>query len=51
MRYYPRDQSPAWVEVAISKIGGSVPTRKYRGDGLGSVTSGPDFRTELIHAS
>lgn len=50
MQYYPRDESPFWVEVAISKIGGSIHPRNCQ-EGLVSVASGPDFRRELIHAT
>ena len=30
MRYYPRETSPFWVEVAISKGDGHIETRKPR---------------------
>jgi len=31
MRYYPKRENVFWVEVVISKVDGSIETRKYRG--------------------
>jgi hypothetical protein len=50
MQYYPRDESPFWVEVAISKANGGIETRKYRGKELLPFAAfGRDFRTAMIH--
>jgi hypothetical protein len=43
MRYSPLDESPFWIEVAISKIGGSIQPRKYRGKELLPFAVWPRF--------
>jgi hypothetical protein len=51
MRYYPREASPFWVEVVISKSDGRIETREYRGEELAYQAFGPDFRKAMIHAT
>ena len=47
-RNYPREASPFWVEVVISKGGGGIETRKYRGEELVSLAANPPLEFPLL---
>lgn len=52
MQCYQRDESPFWVQVAISKTNASIETRTYRGkESLRLAAFCRDFSRAIIHAT
>ena len=47
----PREASPFWAEVVISKGDVRIETRKYRGEELVCQAATPDFQKAMVHTT